>query len=223
MGTITDLSPQKRNKERINVFLDGSYAFSLTAIQAAALRVGQSLGQEKITELQFGDAVERAKQSAYRYLSYRPRSRSELTQNLQKKGFDEVVIDQAVSRLSELDLIDDMAFARYWVEQREQFSPRSRYALQIELYQKGVARHIIEEAIAEVDEEAAARRAVGDKAGRWSQRSQEDFMAKVAGFLQRRGFGYDIIANVSHDLWRDITAADNSTQESDLKEEERNE
>ena len=98
-------------------------------------------------------------------------------------------------------MLDDHAFARYWVEQRETFKPRSRRALEYELFQKGLSRQVIEQAVAEVDEKAAARRAAEQKARLWAHLSEEEFFAKMQGFLGRRGFNYAVIAEVSSQLW----------------------
>ena len=206
--TVTDLKPQKRRKDRISVFLDGEFAFGLEEITAARLHVGQALTDQDIASLKEADAAEWAKQIAYRFLSYRPRSSAEVRRHLRKKDVDAGVVDQVIERLVELKLLDDLAFAQYWVEQRETFKPRSRRALQYELYQKGLSRQIIERAVEEVDETAAARRAGEKKAQRWRHLTEDDFHAKVRAFLGRRGFDYAIISEVSRELWQETSEND---------------
>lgn len=202
MGKITAITRQKRNKERVNIFIDGNYAFSLAEITAAWLKIGQELSPEDIARLDSEDAVEKAKQSAYSYLSYRPRSTAEVRQNLLKKEYDETVVEQVITRLTDLNLINDREFARYWIEQRETFKPRSQRALRQELYQKGIGRELIDEAVANVDEMAAAHKAAEKKAQRWIQLPREDFFSKMNGFLQRRGFNYAITKTVTEELWQ---------------------
>lgn len=207
MQTITALTTQKRNQERVNVYLDGDYAFSLAWIAAANLQVGQALTNEEIADLQSDDALEKAKQSALRFISYRPRSIAEVQLNLRGKGYEETVIEQVIVRLQELDLLDDRAFAHYWVEQRESFKPRSQLALRQELFQKGVDRLIVEEVVSEVDEIDAAHRAGQKKAKSLANLTQDEFHQKMAGYLQRRGFSYAIVKTVTQQLW-ESTAAD---------------
>jgi regulatory protein len=202
MGKITAITRQKRNKERVNIFIDGTYAFSLAEITAAWLKTGQELTPEDIARLDAEDAVEKAKQSAYRYLSYRPRSTAEVRQNLLKKEYDEPVVEQVLARLNELNLLNDRDFARFWIEQRETFKPRSQRALRQELYQKGISREIIDEAISGVDETAAARKAAQKKAQNWNHLPRETFFSKMNGFLQRRGFNYAITKTVTEELWQ---------------------
>ena len=142
--TVTAISGQKRNKERVNIVLDGEYAFSLSRFTAARIQIGQDLSQVTIDNLLAEDSVESAKQRAFRFVSYRPRSVWEMKQYLARKGYDESTVEPVIRRLVELKMLDDQKFAHYWVEQRETFKPRSRRALHHELFQLGVDRRIVE-------------------------------------------------------------------------------
>lgn len=216
MATITGLTRQKRNKERVNVFLDGQYAFSLSAVVAASLYENQTVTLEQIERLRSHDELEKAKGRAYRYLSYRPRSIGEMQDYLRSKGYDQPLVDEVTGRLVELELLDDRAFAAYWVDQRNTFNPRSQMALRHELFQKGVDRDIVDDAVSEVDERAAALHAVEKRAARWVSLPQEQFMLKVNSFLQRRGFGYTVISEVSHQLWESSHTGDDDKNEINL-------
>jgi regulatory protein len=112
MKKITALVVQKRNPNRVNVHLDGEFAFGLARIVAAWLRVGQELPDEKIEQLQAEDARERAFQQAMLFLSYRARSESEIRQNLRKHEIPELVIEQTLERLRQDGLANDNQFAR---------------------------------------------------------------------------------------------------------------
>jgi regulatory protein len=206
--TITDLVPQRRKKDRVNVHINGEYAFSLAMITAAGLRKGQLISPEEIDRLRTEDNYERAKQSAFNFISYRPRSISELSQNLSRKKFDKNTVERVITRLVELEMLNDKQFARYWVEQRETFKPRSRRALNYELYQKGVKREIVDEVVGEVDEDAAAYRAGRQKAHRWVNLPKDKFRQDMNRFLQRRGFNYNIIAPAMERLWLEVAGDD---------------
>jgi regulatory protein len=209
--TITGLTPQKKDKERINVYLDGEFAFGLSLMMAANLSIGQVLKPDEVETLKAGDEVERAKASAYRYLSYRPRSIAELKRQLVNKGYKEITVDQVIDRLSELELIDDMAFARYWVEQRETFKPRGRRALRYELYQKGIDRQIVDMVVAEVDEKVSAKKAARKKAKLWRELPEGQFYEKLGNYLKRRGFSYEIARSVTQEFWSS-TSHDNQQE-----------
>ncbi|MCB8944424.1 MAG: RecX family transcriptional regulator [Ardenticatenaceae bacterium] len=205
MGVITALTVQKRNSDRLNVYLDGKFAFGLATAVAATLKVGQTLTPEQTATLQQQDDVSKAKEKAVQLISRRPRSVAEIERHLRNKEFGDLVIEQAVIRLQEVGLLDDEAFARYWVDQRNTFKPRSHLALRQELQQKGVERHIIETAVNEVDQTAAARHAAQKQASRYTHLGEDEFRQKLGGFLQRRGFHYETIQQVTNELWATIS------------------
>jgi regulatory protein len=202
MATITALKTQKRNAERINVFLDGQFAFGLAAAATAGLRTGQILSEQEISDLQRKDDFENARQRAIHLISLRPRSAEEVRRNLQRKSFDDLLIDQVVDHLIAVNLLNDAAFAAYWVEQRETFRPRSRLALRQELHQKGVQRTVIDTALEQVDEMSAARQAAEKRARRWTLLSEDEYRVKLGRFLQRRGFPYDVIVDTTNATWQ---------------------
>ena len=192
-GTITSLQFQKRNKDRVNVYIDGEFAFGLDAVHAAGLRKGQLLSEPEIDALKQRDVKQKAFDRAVRFLGFRPRSQAEVKSYLKGKKYDDETISEVIDRLEKMGYLDDEAFALFWIENRQRFKPRSRRALRFELHQKGVERDIVAEATENVDEEEAAWRAVENKAGRWYNLQADEFRRKLYGFLQRRGFHYDII------------------------------
>jgi regulatory protein len=208
MQKITALKMQKRNRERVNVFLDGTFAFGLPLDTALHLKVGDELSAEKIADLKALDQLDKAKNSALRYLAARPRSSAEVQRNLQGKGYDDHEIDHVIGRLQELNLLDDAAFARYWVEQREQFKPRSHLMLRQELRQKGIADSTVESILETIDEEQSARTAAQSQARRWAHLDFDAFRQKLGGHLQRRGFSYGIIRDVVDEVWNSLHDAE---------------
>jgi len=211
MRKITALEQQKRKKDRVSVFLDGEFAFGLTLEAAAGLRVGQELSDEAIAQLQDRETLIQARQSAFRYMSYRPRSIVEVRRNLLGKDYDEVVVDAIIAELIERNHLDDEAFAAYWVEQREAFKPRSRLALRQELYEKGVPRSVVSRIVENVDESDAAANAAERRAQRWSHLDEEEFRNKMISYLRRRGFTYQIAKDATEVAWLNV-------KENDLKE-----
>lgn len=201
MRTITALTRQKHNTERINIFLDGEFAFGLNELDAASLCIGQTLSDEAITALQDKDAIVQAVDHAVRFLSYRPRSIEEIRQNLTKRGCDETVITLALERLTHLGYVDDLQFARFWVENRDTFKPRGAVALRHELRQKGVPDAIIQQVLDEtLDEADAAYRAAEQRSHRFRGSTQQDFKRKLGAFLQRRGFQYSSVSQALDQL-----------------------
>lgn len=194
--TITALEIQKRNKDRVNVYLDGEFAFGLPIIEAARLHKGQTLSPDEITTLRQIDAVSRAFDHAAQLLARRPYSTAEIRRKLQSTDTAPPIIDEVLARLERMGYVDDHAFAQYWVENRERFRPRGPRALRYELRQKGVAQSVIDAVLGEVDAHDSAYHAVQDHIRRWRGLAQADFRNKAGAFLARRGFGYDIIREV---------------------------
>ena len=206
MAKITAIESQKHDPDRVNIHLDGNYAFGLTRITAAWLKIGQELSDDKIASLQAEDGRERAYQQAMLFLSYRARSESEIRQNLSKHEFPQDVIEQTLERLRENQLANDQQFARAWVENRNTFRPRSRRALQMELRQKGLSDEASQSALEGLDEEALAYEAGLKKARRLQSEEWSEFRKKLSEHLARRGFPYSVIASVVSRIWKETHA-----------------
>lgn len=203
-GRITALKVQKRNPQRVNVYLDGVFAFGLARITAAWLQVGQELADEKISELLASDGAEVAFQKALHYLDYRPRAEAEVRRRLHEHQISDEVIDPVIERLRQNGLIDDARFAKEWVENRSTFRPRGRRALAMEMRQRGLPGEAIQEAITDVDEDALALQAARKQARKLHDLEWLDFRRKLSSFLARRGFTYATIAPVVTQTWNEL-------------------
>jgi regulatory protein len=215
MRKITAIEAQKRNSNRVNIHLDGEFAFGLERITAAWLRIGQELDEKKIDQLQAEDTRERAFQQALLFLSYRARSESEIRKNLQKHEIPEAVIEETLERLRRDGLADDEQFARAWVENRSAFRPRSRRLMALELRQKGLDDDAAKSALESVDDEALAYEAAQKRATRFKGLEWSEFRTKLSGFLARRGFSYSVIAPVVTRIWNETHAEEQHFEEED--------
>jgi regulatory protein len=133
------------------------------------------------------------------FLASRPRSVAEIRRHLHAKRFDDDAIDGAIDKLRAQRYVDDLDFARYWVEQRSRFRPKGDRALVSELTNKGVARETISAALGELPEESEAdraRRALARQLARWQSLEEGERSRKIHAFLVARGFGYDVIEEV---------------------------
>jgi regulatory protein len=206
---ITAIEPQQKNPQRVNVYLDGEFAFGLAGIVAAWLKVGQELGNEKIVSLKAEDEREVTYQKTLHFLSYRLRSSAEVRQNLLKHGLSDALIEETVNRLQEAGLVNDEAFARAWVENRNTFRPSGKPALRMELRRKGLSDEIVQSVLdTQVNEEALAFEAARKYARRLAGQDRPEFRQKLGGFLARRGFSYAVIAPVVSEVWNENQTAD---------------
>ncbi|HEX2033886.1 MAG TPA: RecX family transcriptional regulator [Chloroflexota bacterium] len=204
-GEVTGLEAQVRHPGRVNLYLDGRFAFGLDAEVAAevGLRVGDVLSEQGVAELLQREAQQTAMQQALHLLSYRPRSEQELRRHLGQKGHAPETVEAVLSRLREFHYLDDSVFALSWVENRQRFRPRGARLLRAELRQKGVAPEVTEQAIEDAagDERAMALEAAQRKLAGIRAADYQTFGRQLGGFLMRRGFAPDVVWEVVRELW----------------------
>jgi regulatory protein len=203
MLTITKLEPQKKNPRRINVYLDGEFAFGISQAVAPWLEEGKQLSQQGINDLQTRDAVEQAYQRALHFLGYRNRSEQELRLHLQKHQESETIITEVLAKLRRGSLLDDRQFAQEWVENRSRFHPRSKKALSSELYRKGIPDQIIQEVLEDLNEGDLALQLARKKMPKLNTSEKSSFQEKLYGYLSRRGFSYQVSKDVISQLWEE--------------------
>ncbi len=208
MPEITALEPQRR-KGRLNIFVDGQFVIGAGETVAAdlSLRVGREITPEKLLEIASAEEVQKATDSALVLLEVRARAKREIETRLGQKGYDESVIALVVAKLIKLGLLDDAQFAAQWVEAKTRVGgsrPVGRRRLSSELYAKGVAKDQIAEAVDVVtnDDELALARAAASKKVRVVPTDRDALQKerqKLMGFLQRRGFGWETVKQVTRE------------------------
>jgi len=206
---ITSLQPQGNNPERINVYVDGHFLLGVHAriVHQLALALDQELSPEQLEQLRNEEALQLAIDRALNYLSFRPRSRQEIRRYLRRKETPPALVETALARLDALELVNDYDFASFWIETREQFSPRGTHALKNELYMKGIEREIVDDLVDEEQDEELAMRAGHKKAVSLLRSPDIDFTTfrtRLGAFLQRRGFGYEVAARTVKALWKEL-------------------
>ena len=205
-GTITKLEIQKRNKERVNVYLDEQFSFGVMLSVALELKKGQVLSDADIEQLKQQDNRHKAYQRALNYLSFRARSRVEIERYLRDKKYEPDVIAATIERLDEAGLVDDTAFAESWVANRERLKPKGARALRYELQQKGLSETAIDAALEQIDESELAWRAIEKKVRQWQALDEDGFKRKAMAYLSRRGFDYDVTIETVERAWQKVTS-----------------
>lgn len=203
---ISAIRAGRGRRKRLNIFLDGRFAFSLEAEVAAkeGLQVGQELSSRQIELLQGSDRFHRCLSAALHYLSYRPRSESELRERLGQRNFDADTINAVLARLKEQGLVDDASFSEFWRDNRQSFSPRSQWLTRLELRQKGVSNDIIDQVTSSIDDEDSAYQAALLKTHGLLPSDYQSFRRRLGGYLKRRGFGYGVINHTMERVWQEV-------------------
>ncbi|HTK39895.1 MAG TPA: RecX family transcriptional regulator [Patescibacteria group bacterium] len=212
---ITDISVQAKNPNRVNISVDGKYRFSLDIAQVIdlGLKKGQEIDEAALAEYEQESAFGKLYARALEYCLMRPHSAREVRDYLWKKtratkyksrrtgqimereGVSTALTERVYARLEERGYIDDEAFARYWVENRNQIKGASRRKLSSELMQKGVSSGIIEAALSasERDDTSELAKIIAKKRNRYPDEQ------KLIAYLARQGFSYDDIKSALAD------------------------
>ena len=196
MPQITAIKPQEKRKNRFNVYLDGQFALAISneLLVREGLKVGQELLPEKREELVAKDRLGRAQEQIYRFLSYRPRSEKEIYDYLGKKKLKDEEKEKIIKKLKEEKLIDDLEFARWFLEQRQTFRPKGSYALRQELRQKGIGEKIIDQVLPNKEEELSlAKKALVKAEKKYASFLGREKKEKLMAYLRRRGFSWEAV------------------------------
>lgn len=210
---ITSVESQKNNPKRFNIFLDGQFAFGADEdlIVERRLVVGKSINPEDMEKILSEAEVGKLVEKVYGLLNIRYRSEKEIRDYLKNLSFkrklkekdelSEVVVEALIEKLKKRDLINDLRFAKEWVEARRKSKKKGINALKSELFQKGIDREIISEVLnaenSEKDgEEKLAYEALERKLRIWKNLPEMEFKTKALRFLMGKGFNYDLAKQV---------------------------
>ncbi len=154
----------------------------------------------------------KAKECALNFLTYRQRSFKELSDRLRVKGYKDATIKVVLQHLSELNLINDRAFARSWAQARTSHKPIGRELLSQELWQKGIAPEIITEVcesiFAERSEESLALALAHNKLKSYRNLDPITRNRRLYSYLRRRGFSTEVISQVIADIEGQVSTFD---------------
>lgn len=210
MPEITALTPSARRRGRMRVYVDGRFLASVDELTLAmhGLKVGLIIGHEAIAALERDVVVNGLVDRTLRFLSFRPRSEAELRAYLRRLEATPDQVEATVSELRRQGLVDDEAFARFWRDARDRAAPRGERLLRAELRSKGVQSDVVDEVLPDDDEQAVlARRAADGRLRQFERLPWPEFRLRLLGFLQRRGFDYDVANRTVRDVWETLAAS----------------
>lgn len=190
---ITQLEYQKKDPNRVNVYVDGRFAVGLNVndVIALGLSSNQEISQEGLNKIIENSNFGKAFNAALNFLSFRPRSEFEIRQYLKRKKVEDA--DGVVRKLSQLGQVNDEEFARWYVGQRQAFRPKGRRAIKYELLRKGVDKKTIDKVLPKREDEltlamlAARKKKLADP-------------VKLQRFLLSRGFDWETVKEVVEKL-----------------------
>ncbi|MCM8783286.1 MAG: recombination regulator RecX [Candidatus Omnitrophica bacterium] len=148
---------------------------------------------------------DKARSYALRLLKYRPRTRKEILERLRKKNFSSESIEKTIQDLTDLGLIDDRAFVKFWINWRKEVNPRSKNFVLWELRQKGISPDLIEEEIKAISSEVdflQAKELAKRRFEKFKYLTPDKAKRRIYGYLQRRGFAQEVIFEVIKTIFK---------------------
>lgn len=202
-GRIEAIEPCAGRRKHYTLSFEGGGELVLheDVIVALGLRAGAFVAEETARAIEVQEQVHRAGEVALRLLEYRARSRLELVRALKGKGFKDAVVDEALAKLENMGLINDMTFARDHAQSllRRQYGRQGlMYRLRESGVEDGVAQAAVDEALSDADEAVRAAEVLGKQLRRWAKVPLEKRRERAWQFLARRGFDPDAIAAAIH-------------------------
>lgn len=192
---ITDLRQGVKNENRVNIFVNGKYSFSLDISQVVDfhLKKGIEISAEQLEEYKKASEFGKLYQRTLEWVLTRPRSVRETSDYLFKKTFekklDKNYIDRIIEKLVEKKYLDDAKFAAYYVENRFVKKGISKKRLRMELIKKGVASSIVDEALGGRNDKEEIKKMILKKRGRYDDE-------KLTAYLCRQGFDYQLVKDL---------------------------
>ena len=193
MPTITQLKLQAKNKDRVNVHLDGSFFCGLTAetVVKHGLKIGSEISEQELEDVQFESDKQMAFNKVLNLISKSQKTKKQINDYLKNKSYGQRTMDYVVLKLEEYNYINDAVYVKNYVN----FNINSKGArrLKQELLLKGVNAKIIDEELSKIDSQAEAIEHLANKYMKNKEKDQKNY-AKLYAYLTRRGFTYDQIA-----------------------------
>lgn len=199
MPEVTLLKPQKNGK-RVNVYLDGEFGFGidLDNLVLNHIKIGTNLTDEEVEKIIRKAEFQKTLDKLLKFASLRPRSEREIDNYLKRKKVHESLWIDLFEKLKHFELLDDVKFAHWWVEQRLAFKKISSRLLRLELGNKGINKEIIDEVMAEnlVDEEKMARELLEKRSYKWEGLDAREAKQKKFQYLVGKGFDWKVVEKI---------------------------
>lgn len=192
---ITKIEQQKKRENRYSIFIDNEFSFGLDEIDLLfyKLKENTEISESKYNEIIENAVFQKAKDTAFKYLGYKARSRFEVENKLKEKEFSEDIIFKVMDMLERYGYIDDKIYAKKFISEKINFNGYGKHKIKYELRLKKVDEEIIEELLQDTDEDELEKaiKLVEKK----SKNKVIDYKEKqkIVAYLQRRGYSYDII------------------------------
>ena len=189
MSEITLIEPQKKDKERCNVYVDGRFycGIKLEVAIKFHLKAGMQIEKSRLDEIQLETEKSQAMDKALTHLSASMKTKKQMRDFLSKKGYTEAVINYVIERLEYHKFVDDYAYCCAYVQS---IKGKGKRALEVDLFKRGAEKEAIEAALDEAEEDVDEAAAIFSKYMR-GKVADKQTLYKAFKYLLSKGYGYD--------------------------------
>ena len=200
---ITSIEKRNKAKDKIAVFIDNSYSFTISEEDYISLNLYEEkdLDEEQINNIRQNVNYRAAKGEAIKFISYKFRSGKEVSNKLSEEGYEMEVMENVIDELTAMGYINDKIFAQKYIFDRSKLKPKSTKLLKLELGARGINSDVIDEVLNdyEVDDKTVAESLARKKFNKYDM-SDDKVIRKIQSFLQHRGFDYEVINKIVKQL-----------------------
>lgn len=209
MSEITKIEAQKRNKNRVNIYIDGEYAIStsIDMVYKENLRKGQQILEKELNNLLKEDNYEKCKEYSLKVLERSYKSEKQIIDKLKEKGFLENEISRTVTFLKEYNFIDNNKLANMFA--KDKIKKYGVKKIKYDLKNKGFTDEEIEQSLEtiNIDEMKKAAIDLGRKKYNLLLKKESDLYKiknKLYSYLASRGYDYSLIKDVEEEIVKEF-------------------
>ncbi|MBS6600933.1 MAG: recombination regulator RecX [Clostridium sp.] len=209
MGSITEISVQKKNKNRCNIYIDNIFAFGVSneLIYKENLKVGMIIDEEKLKKIAYEENLINCKETALKIIERSYKTKKEMEKRLLEKGYNLEEINETLKFLERYNFINDESYTKAFIKNKTktQGKQKIKYALK----NKGVSEEIIEEELSNLDmkkEKEKANILALKKYNILIKRENDKYKIKekIIRFLISRGYNYEVAKDAVKEMLESI-------------------
>ncbi len=201
MGKVTKIEVQKKNKDRVNVYIDHEFSFACDAefIYKMGIRLNDLLDKSEIGDILKEDELKKCKSSALRIIEKSYKSKKEMEDKLLAKGFTNDIIKSTLKFLEEYEFIDDKKYANLYI--KDKIKNQGRNKIKYSLIKKGLSEDVIEKNLEEIDKDYEEEQALTLAIKKYEilrKREEDDYKLsqKLFRFLAAKGYDFQCCSEV---------------------------
>lgn len=200
MQKITSIQEQRKNKNRVNIYINNTYSFSCNKeiIVKHKLKEGSNIDKDNISKLVEETNKKHSFEMSLHYLSFKPRTKQEVIDYLLKKGFENDIINNTLEKLILYKFIDDKKYAINFINNAIREKKKSSNLVKTDLIKKGIDIKIVEESISIFSYNINLDIA-NEISNKYFNKKQnlpfKQFKDKLSQLLLRKGFSWEIVNN----------------------------